>query len=166
MKKVCLLTLFVLFGAASVFAQAPLGKGGAQFNAGVGFSSWGAPIYLGADFGIHRDFTIGPKVSYRNYGYRSLGNNYDQSLIVLGFNGNYHFNNLFDLPSEWNIYAGLTAGYYIWSDIDYIDARGSGIGIDGQIGARYFFTDNFGVNLEFAGGMATGGGVGITYKFK
>lgn len=158
--------MFGLLSAITVSAQAPLGKGGAQFNAGLGFSSFGTPIYLGADFGVHRDFTVGPVFSYRNYGYRSQGFKYDQSLIVLGFNGNYHFNSIFDLPSEWDVYAGLTLGYYIWSDNDFIGAETSGIGFNGQIGARYFFTKKFGVNLEFGGGTASGGGLGITYKFR
>jgi outer membrane immunogenic protein len=166
MKKVCLLTLFVLVGAATAFAQAPLGKGGAQLNAGFGFSSWGTPIYLGLDFGVHPDITIGPVASFRNYGYRYNGTRYDQNLTVLGFNGNYHFNKLFEMPSQWNVYAGLTVGYYIWSSGDYVGAKDSGIGWNGQVGARYFFTKNFGVNLEFGGGTASGGGLGITYKFK
>lgn len=166
MRKVCLLTLFSLISMAAI-AQAPLGKGGAQFNAGFGFSSFGTPIYLGADFGVHRDLTVGPVFSYRNYGYKILGTKYDQSLIVLGLNGNYHFNTIFDLPSEWDVYAGLTLGYYIWSDIDGFDGgEASGLGFSGQIGARYFFTKKFGVNLEFGGGTASGGGLGITYKFR
>jgi hypothetical protein len=83
----------------------------------------------------------------------------------LAFNGNYHFNTLFNMPSEWNFYAGLTLGYYIWSDLDdYPDARGSGIGLDAQIGGRYFFSDKFGVNLEFGGGTGAGGSFGITVK--
>ena len=160
MRKIYLLASFVFFSALSVTAQSPLGKGGAQVNAGLGFSSWGTPIYAGVDFGVHPDITIGPRISFRN------NSNWNQNLIVLGFNGNYHFNNLLDLPSEWNVYAGASIGYYIWSDSDILGARNSGIGFDGQIGARYFFTEKFGINLEFGGGMATGGGLGITYKFR
>lgn len=166
MKKITLLGLFSLLGLTLAFAQAPPGKGGKQLNAGLGFSGWGVPVYVGADFGVHQDITIGPKVSYRNYSYSALGNDWDQSLIVLSFNGNYHFNTLFNMPSEWNFYAGLTLGYYIWSDLDdYPGARNSGIGLDAQIGGRYFFSDKFGVNLEFGGGSGTGGGsFGITVK--
>jgi hypothetical protein len=40
----------------------------------------------------------------------------------------------------------------------------SGIGFDAQVGARYFFNDRFGINLEFGGGTGSGGNIGITYK--
>jgi outer membrane immunogenic protein len=166
MKKVSLIILSSLFTTAMVFGQSPLGKGGSQLNAGVGFSSWGTPVYIGADFGVHPDITIGPKLSYRNYNYNALGTKYEQNLTVLAFNGNYHFNRLLSLPSKWNVYAGLTMGYYVWSANDFTGAKGSGIGLDGQIGARYFFTNKFGINLEFGGGTATGGNFGITYKLK
>jgi outer membrane immunogenic protein len=166
MKKFLLLTTVMLICITASFAQAPLGKGGAQLNAGLGFSSWGTPIYLGADFGVHPDITIGPTLSFRDYNYNYLGAKYSQNLTIIGFNGNYHFNKVLNMPSKWNVYAGLTIGYYIWSSGDYAGAKDSDIGWNGQIGARYFFSKNFGVNLEFGGGTATGGGLGITYKIK
>ncbi len=153
------------------FAQGNLGKGGKQLNAGVGFSSFGVPVYVGADFGVHESISIGPRFSYRNYGNRVGGLRYNQSLTVLSFNGNYHFNTLLNLPPEWNLYAGLTLGYYFWSDIrwndgrnDLFDGEGSGVGLDLQVGGRYFFDEKWGVNLEFGGGTISGGSFGITYK--
>jgi outer membrane immunogenic protein len=161
------IVLVILFAALSspALAQAPPGKGGKQLNVGLGFSDWGVPIYVGADFGVHDDVTIGPKISYRNRTYRFGANRYDQSLIVLGFNGNYHFNKLLNLESKWNLYAGLTLGYYLWSDSDFPGARDSDVGLDLQIGGRYFFNDKFGLNLELGGGSGTGAGsFGITLK--
>jgi len=39
------------------------------------------------------------------------------------------------------------------------------LGIGGQIGGRYYFTEKFGVNLEFGGGNAySGGKLGISIK--
>lgn len=167
MKRLNLLFVMMLFAATAAFAQAPPGKGGSQFNAGLGFSSWGVPIYIGADFGVHEDITIGPKVSYRNYNYNAAGADWDQSLLVIAFNGNYHFNRLLNIPSQWNFYAGVTLGYYLWSDLDeYNDAQSSSLGFDAQIGGRYFFNDKIGVNLEFGGGTAAGGSFGITVKMK
>jgi outer membrane immunogenic protein len=166
MKRLVLTLAIALVFSGISFAQGTLGSGGKQLNAGLGFSSWGTPIYIGADFGLSDEITIGPKVSFRKYDQRYFGNRFSQNLIVFGFNGNYHFNKILDLPSEWDLYAGLTLGYYSWSDPgnDY-DGRGSGLGLDAQIGARYFFSDSFGLNLEFGGGMATGGSFGITYIF-
>ena len=166
MKKIKLAVLIVFVGISSSFAQGTLGKGGKQLNAGFGFSNWGVPIYAGVDFGVHESITIGPKVSFRTYNQTILSNRYSQTLIVISFNGNYHFNQLLELPDPLDLYAGLSLGYYIWaSDQDFSGAQASGIGLEGQIGVRYFFSDKFGLNLEFGGGVGTGGGFGITYKF-
>lgn len=168
MKNITKFTLFVvatLVCSSASFAQGTLGKGNTQLNAGFGFSSWGVPIYAGLDIGVHESVTIGPRVSFRTYNQRILGTRYSQNLIGISFNGNYHFNRLLELPSEWDLYAGLSLGYYIWSSGDFAGAESSGVGLDAQVGARYFFTDKFGLNLEFGGGYASGGGFGITYKF-
>jgi outer membrane immunogenic protein len=162
MKK--LFAIVVLgFITSTAFAQGTLDKGAAQLNAGFGFSNWGTPIYVGADFGVHEDITIGPRLSYRNYGYNYFGTRYRQSLTVLSFNGNYHFNRILGIAPEWDIYAGLTLSYYIWSDSEF-GGQASGMGLDAQIGARYFFSDKVGLNLEFGGGTGTGGLFGITIK--
>jgi len=152
------------------FAQGTLGNGRKQLNAGFGFSDWGVPIYAGVDFGVHESVTIGPKASFRNYVYTRTGSEYRQSLTVLSFNGNYHFNQLLDLPSPWDFYAGLSIGYYFWSNVKsssgvYYVGKSSSLGLDAQIGGRYFFSDQLALNLEFGGGTATGGSFGITYKF-
>ncbi len=166
MKKINFLILLIAFGVTTSFAQGTLGKGGKQLNAGVGFSNFGVPIYVGLDFGVHESVTIGPRISYRTHSETFSGTKFKNNLTVIGFNGNYHFNQLLELPGEWDLYAGLTLGYYIWStETDYAGANASGIGLDGQVGARYFFSDNFGLNLEFGGGTGNGGSFGITYKF-
>jgi hypothetical protein len=170
MKKLTLLCVLIFTITAFSFAQGTLGKGGKQLNAGFGFSSWGTPIYVGMDFGIDESITIGPKLSYRNYSYSTGFGDVSQSLTVVSFNGNYHFNKLANLPKQWDLYAGLTLGYYMWSDakingVKYSGGKGSGLGLDLQIGGRYFFNDKFGVNLELGGGTGSGGSLGITYKF-
>ena len=164
-RTVAIVFFISLLGFSSASAQGSLGKGNEQFNAGVGFSTWGVPVYLGVDFGVHQDVTIGPVVSYRNYSERFNSNRYSHSIFTLGFNGNYHFNTLIDLDPEWDLYAGLTLGYYIWSSPnDYIGAQASALGLQGQIGGRYFFSDKFGVNVEFGGGISSGGKFGVTVK--
>jgi outer membrane immunogenic protein len=163
MKKIIGLFLICFLASVFSFAQAPPGKGGKQLNAGLGLSNWGVPVYVGLDFGVHPDITIGPRVSYRNRNYVSGGNRYNQTLAVFSFNGNYHFNNLLDMPSEWNFYAGLTMGYYYWSTAEF-GGLVSGLGVDAQIGGRYFLSEKFALNLEFGGGTGAGGVFGITVK--
>lgn len=170
MKKTSFTFLLSLL-AILAWSQGTLDKGSKQLNAGLGFSGWGTPVYIGADFGIHEAITVGPRLSYRKYSSNYLVGRYSQSLTVISFNANYHFNSLLQLPSPWDLYAGLTLGYYIWSDVKWDNSaynyggNSSGLGLDAQIGARYFFTDKLGVNLEFGGGTASGGSFGVTFKF-
>lgn len=171
MKKI-LLFAFTLC-SMSLFAQGSLEKGNAQLNAGFGLSTWGVPIYVGVDYAVHEDITVGGKVSYRNYSHRFANERYRQSLTTIGVNGNYHFNRIFELPSQWDLYAGITLGYYVWSDVRWSNNNGiatyggeaSGIGAGLQVGGRYFFNDRFAVNLEAGAGTGTGLDLGITYKF-
>jgi hypothetical protein len=166
MKKIVFFS-FLFFAGIAGYAQGSLAEGGKQLNAGVGFSNYGAPLYVGLDFGVHESITIGPRVSFRRYNFDFGPGRYNQSIIGLSFNGNYHFNKILDLPKELDFYAGLTLGYYIWTDVNVAgyNANTSGVGLEGQLGARYFFTDQFGLNIEFGGGYNSGGGFGITYKF-
>lgn len=154
----------VSFGA---LAQGALEKGGLQLNAGVGTSGWGTPVYVGLDYGIHEDITMGGELSYRSDDKDYGGNKYKSSAIGIGVNGNYHFNRVLNIPSKWDFYAGLGLNYYIWSydNVLYKTNDNSDIGLGAQVGGRYFFTDNFGINLELGGGNAVNGAkVGITYK--
>ena len=164
MNKKILISALLLTSFLS-FAQAPLEKGNLQLNAGFGTSGWGTPIYVGLDYGLGNNFTIGAEGSYRSY--ESLG--YKSTIIGIQGNTNYHFNELLDIPSKWDLYAGLSANYYTWNFEDEIAedlVDNSNFGIGAQIGGRYFFSDNFAINLEGGGGNATSGGkIGITYKF-
>lgn len=167
MKKINLLALLLIFAAFTVNAQAPLAKGGKQLNAGIGFSDWGVPIYAGVDFGVHRDITVGFEGSFRSYSDSWGGTHYSHTIIGLAGNGNYHFNRILEIPSKFDFYAGLNLGFYIWSSSsDYHGDGSSGLGLGAQVGGRYFFSKNFGLNLEFGGGNAfSGGKFGITYIF-
>ncbi len=149
-----------------MFAQAPIAVGQSQFNAGVGFSSWGVPVYLGLDYGVHPDITLGAEASFRSYRERRKDNRYNHSIIGISGNANYHLNRILNIPSEWDFYAGLNLGFYVWSSPgDYDGSGSSGLGLGGQVGGRYYFTDTFGVNLEFGGGNAfSGGKFGLSIK--
>ena len=167
MKKLVLLGFAALFTSLVLHAQSPLEVGGKQLNAGVGFSGWGIPLYVGLDYGLVEDITLGGELSFRSYHNNFAGIKYSHTIFGISANGNYHFNTLLDIPSEWDFYAGLNIGYFIWiSTANYLGSGDSGFGIGAQIGGRYFFKDNFAVNLEFAGGNSLSGGkMGISYIF-
>ena len=167
MKRISIIVLLTIFTVDAVEAQSPLAKGGKQLNAGVGFSGWGVPIYVGMDFGVQKDISIGFEGSFRSYNQNIAGTSFNSTIIGISGNGNYHFNTLLEIPSNWDFYAGLNLGFYFWSSPSGYPGNGSsGVGLGGQVGGRYFFKNNFGLNLEFGGGNAFNGGkFGITYIF-
>src|SRR5579872_1641310 len=114
MKKL-LLTMVLLAGIISSYGQNPLPVGAAQLNAGLGFSGYGIPVYLGLDFGAARDFTLGGELSFRSYRDSYNGNGYNHNIIGISGNGNYHFNTVLNMTNQWDFYAGLNLGYYTWS---------------------------------------------------
>jgi hypothetical protein len=159
MKKILLILGLISFNYLAN-AQYALNKGKSQLNAGVGLSGLGAPLYVGLDYGVHKDISIGGELSFRSY-YNNYG------IGILG-NANYHFNWLLAIPKEFDFYAGLNLGYYVWTGSTvYVNSRGvNGLGIGLQVGGRYYFTPKFGINLEFNNFNVIGGGkFGITYKF-
>lgn len=165
MKKLSI-AILLLIATTTASAQGPIAKGQSQFNAGVGLSSWGIPIYIGFDHGIHKDVTLGMEVSFRNHHNKYNNYKYNHNIFGISGNVNYHFNSLLSIPNNWDFYAGLNVGFYHWnSSKDYPGGYSSGIGIAGQIGGRYYFTNKMGVNLEFGGGNAfSGGKLGISIR--
>ena len=165
MKKLSVILLLSLITLFTVSAQSQIGKGRKQLNAGVGLSGWGVPVYVGMDFGISQDITLGFEGSFRSYNQNYEKIKYNSSIIGFSGNGNYHFNRVFSIPDNWDFYAGLNLGFYVWSSPDNYPGDGtSGLGLGGQIGGRYFINHNFGLNLEVGGGNAfSNGKFGITY---
>ncbi|MEI6696198.1 MAG: hypothetical protein WCO13_09025 [Bacteroidota bacterium] len=164
MKKVFLSIGFLLF-TFTLFAQGPVSKGGTQLNAGLGFSSWGVPVYVGLDYGVHHDITIGGEISFRSYNESWSNVKHNRSIIGISGNGNYHFNRILEIPSPWDFYAGLNLGFYSISSSSYSGGIASGLGLGAQIGGRYYFSGKWGVNLEIGGGNTVSGGkFGITFK--
>lgn len=165
MKKQILFLAF-LISTSAIIAQGPVSKGESQINFGVGLSSWGIPVYLGFDHGIHPDITLGAELSYRSYDNNWNKHKYNHTVIGILGNANYHFNTILEIPSPWDFYAGLNIGFYNWqSPNEYEGSHNSGLGLGAQIGGRYYFSNTVGINLEFGGGNGFNGGkFGISIK--
>lgn len=163
-KSILLLGITILTQVAS--AQYALQKGKAQLNFGFGLSGWGVPVYAGVDIGIHKDMSFGAELSFRRYRENWRSFYYNHTVTGIGINWNYHFNSVLNMPEEWDIYAGLNAGYYIWNSPDvYPGDHVNGSGIGGQVGFRYYFNNRLGINLEGGSGNAfSGGKLGLTIK--
>jgi outer membrane immunogenic protein len=165
MKKV-FLALALLVAVIAVFAQNPVAVGQTQFNLGVGFSNWGVPVYAGLDYGAGKDVTLGGELSYNSYRENWHDAHYNHSIFGIAGNVNYHFNHVLNIPTNWDFYAGLNLGYYIWESPDnYPGDHNSGIGLGAQIGGRYYFSNSAGINLELGGSSAfSGGKIGLSFK--
>lgn len=161
----------LFFATMTASAQGTLDEGKLQLNVGLGFSSWGLPIHAGLDYGVTQDITVGGKVSFSSYTQSFADHKATHTIIGIVANGNYHFNRILELPSEFDLYAGISLGYYNFSTSTnngsaYSGALASSPIFSAQIGGRYFFSDAWGVNLELGGGTLTAGGLfGVTYKF-
>ena len=165
------LTIAGLFLAGlTVSAQANVESGTIRLNAGGGVSDLGVMAYFGADFGVADKITVGGELSLRH---RNL-NNWKHTGFGFITNGNYHFGeHIKGLPSELDLYGGLSLGYYNWSS-SWEGTRGysvtysgydSGIVFLAQAGARWFFTKNWAANAELHAGSFYGVKAGVTYQF-
>lgn len=148
MKKVTLLLAMVALVTLG-FSQgaAPLSKGEKQLNFGLGFNNHGLPLYGTMDFAIHNDWTLGPVVKI------VFGD--DVWFGALG-RVDYHWNRLLNIPSNWDFYAGASIGFLAGGDFE-LDA-----GV--QVGGRWYWSDKWGLNLEFGGGTGYGTSFGLSMK--
>lgn len=164
MKKLLIMAILVLTSGV-LFSQNQSQRGKTQLNLGVGFSGWGIPLYIGFDHGVSNDITLGAELSYRAYNENWHQDKYHHSIVGLSGNANYHFNRILNIPPQWDFYAGLNLGFFFWSSPEHYDGdHTSGIGLGGQVGARYYFNNKVGINLEFGGGNAfSGGKIGLTF---
>lgn len=157
MKKLFFVLNIIVFCNVA-HAQSPIGANGKQLNFGVGFNAVGVPIYVGGDFGIHPDITLGPQV----------GLDLDFNYLSIAGKGDYHFNTIMNIPRDFDFYAGLNLGFisHFNRHRKHVYSHTSGLLLGLQIGGRYYWNRNWGVNLEFGGGnYLSGGRIGLSKRF-
>jgi len=159
---------FILFISTCMYAQSQnaLPAGRSQLNLGLGLSNWGIPVYIGLDYGVSKDITLGAEFSVRNYDEDWNNGVYRQQIMGFIGNGNYHFNNVLKIPSNFDFYAGLNVGFNVWtSPTGYAGSHSSGLAIGAQVGGRYYFNKSLGLNLELGGGnSASNGKFGLSFR--
>jgi outer membrane immunogenic protein len=137
-KTLLLLTIFFIVCVSKTQAQVPFDKGERIFNFGLGF-------YVALEYAVHQDVTIGVQSDF------SLM--YKENGIGIVGRGDYHFNTILNLPTYFDLYAGLSFGFW------------DGPHSAGQIGARYFFNQKWAANLEFGASNIANGRFGLSMKF-
>lgn len=153
-KKISLVfAVFLVSSMAFSQGKAPIGVGGKQLNFGIGLNNAGFPVYIGLDFGVHPDITIGGAITtnLNNFNY-------------MGFfgKGDYHWNRLLGIPSNWDFYAGVQVGARAYFNNHNNDFKGFSFNV--HVGGRWYWS-NWGLNLEFGGGSGYGAQFGVSKKF-
>lgn len=136
MKKIFTIVFLSIF--CMVNAQAFKGKGDTKLNIGMTAQNGGTGVLAAADFGLGENFSVGILSSYL------LGGSYINDVdfeyrfdIKARFNAN--LGNVLNVSPKFDVYPGLNLGIKNFG---------------GHIGARYFFTDGFGLFTEFSAPFA------------
>ncbi|MBQ2853494.1 MAG: hypothetical protein IJE76_08955 [Bacteroidales bacterium] len=148
-KKLLFLVAVFCFLGLGVQAQSTMSKGQLVGSLKVGFSDYGLPLGIAADYGVVSGFingnaavSVGGEVGvYISDAYTHLS---------LAARGNFHY----EFVNNLDTYLGLNLGLV-----------GRNFALNGHLGARYYF-GKVGVGLEFGmGNHAAGGTIGVSMKF-
>ena len=138
MKK--LILLLTILSVSFIDAQAFIGKNDNKFQVGANFQENGTGLNVSYDYGIGENISIGLSSTYllgvndalKNNMIDDLNSSFDNRFDVRArFNAN--LGNVINIDQNFDIYPGLSLGLKNFG---------------GHLGARYFFTDGFGVYTE------------------
>lgn len=136
MKKIFTVALLAAF--SMINAQAFEGKGDTKLNIGATFVNGGSGIQASTDFGLGENFSIGILGSYL-----LGGSNIENVDFEYRFDAKARFNanlgSVLDISPKFDLYPGLNLGLKNFG---------------GHIGARYFFSEGFGIFTEFSAPFA------------
>lgn len=150
MKKRLFFLLAVLcFLGLGAQAQGTMSKGQLVGSLKVGFSDYGLPLGLSADYGVVSGFING-NAAVSVGGEVGVYISDDYTHLSLAARGNFHY----EFVDNLDTYLGLNLGLV-----------GRSFALNGHLGARYYF-GKVGVGVEFGmGNHAAGGTIGVSMKF-
>lgn len=132
MKKI--FTVALLGAFCMVNAQVFKGSGDYKFNLGMNIQDGGTGIQASSDYGLGENISVGVLASYL-----LGGNNINNVTFSDRFDAKVRFNanigNVIKVDPKLDVYPGLSLGLKNFG---------------GHLGARYFFTDGFGVYSELS----------------
>ena len=137
MKKLVLIVALIAFSFGH--SQAFDGKGDGKFQVGANFQDNGTGLNVSYDYGIGENISVGVSSVYVLGVDEELGANFGHRFdIKARFNAN--IGNVLAIDDNFDLYPGLSLGLKNFG---------------GHLGARYFFTDGFGLFSEFNVPFAT-----------
>lgn len=189
-----LTSLFLLVTSLS-FAQS-VSEGDAWVNTGIGISRWGVPLYVGGDYMVSDEISVGGRLTY--VGQRNRDNqiwgwgryDYRERYLYVTFMGDYHFNKIIGLEDDFDLYAGLGIGFvrysrkvtdYEWNGnptaleasfdednvANFIESSStSPLYSSLHVGARYFFKPHTAVHMEMGAVLSGGHYIDLGVSFK
>ncbi|GAK91002.1 DUF6646 family protein [Nonlabens ulvanivorans] len=132
MKKILLILALIATTAAT--AQVYTGKGDQKFQVGADFQSGSTGVQATYDYGVGENISFGLTAAYALGIDDDVSVDFDErAMLRLRFNAN--IGNVINVDPNLDIYPGL--GF-------------STKNFGGHLGARYFFTDGFGLYTEAA----------------
>lgn len=152
MKKTLLIITLLLAINTISNAQAWDGKGDTKINVGYEFYGYSIVSNLGntqdafvstIDYGIADNISVGAGVKY----------NFTSTNFYFNLRSDYHFQNFFELSSNFDIYAGGDVGLNTYYKNDW--------DLGFHIGSKFMFTDAIGIYLE----IGNRGNAGLSYNF-
>ncbi len=130
MKK--LILVIALLTASYNYSQAYKGKGDSKFQVGANFQENGTGINVSYDYGIGENISLGVTSTYVLGIEQKLDADFgDRFDIRARFNAN--IGNVLNIDENFDLYPGLSFGLKNFG---------------GHLGARYFFSDGFGIYTE------------------
>ena len=138
-----------------------LGKARPAISLSVDHGMW--------DIGGPGVISLGGYIGNTGYKYTDLGYTARWNYTIVGVRSAYHYNGFTHIP-ELDIYGGVMLGYNIAKyssdsgDDSLGNSYGSGLGLSGFVGGRWFFTEQLGVYVELGYGVSALN-VGVTYNF-
>lgn len=148
-KKLFFLVAVLCFLGLGAQAQGTMSKGQLVGSLKVGFSDYGLPLSLSADYGVVSGFING-NAAVSVGGEVGVYISDDYTHLSLAARGNFHY----EFVDNLDTYLGLNLGLV-----------GRSFALNGHLGARYYF-GKIGVGVEFGmGNHAAGGTIGVSMKF-
>jgi len=156
-KRFAIIVTLVIGLAQLLKAQTPYEKGSMDLNLGIGITSGlgFVPVYFGGNFMIMDWISVGAEVSLRldrtHYTYNPIvgSQKYKRTGFGIITRGDYHFNELLDMPEQFDIFAGVDLGVGIYGKSKYNDYvyQDSKVYVIGGVhaGGKWFFTDKLGL---------------------
>lgn len=133
MKKNLLVLVLIVLSVSFANSQAFIGKGDNKFQVGANLQDNGTGVNVSYDFGVGENISLGLSSTYL-LGVNDvvLDNAFDTRFDLRArFNAN--LGNVINVDPNFDIYPGLSIGLKNFG---------------GHLGARYFFTEGFGVYTE------------------